>query len=214
VLRLPVGGERVEISQRERPGAPALLYFGGNAEDVALAVAEFARAFPSLSVHGMHYPGYGGSTGRPVESLIVREALAVFDHLHERHDRIVVVGRSLGSGVAVQVAARRPAHRLVLVTPFAGIRAIAQAQFPFLPMRLLLRSPFESAQHAREVQTPTLLIIGDRDEIIPRASSDALLAAFPPGVARAVILSGDHNALGVEGAYLQAVRDGLGDTVD
>lgn len=207
VVTLPVDGARVEISQRERPGADAILYFGGNAEDVAPVVPVLARLFPERSIHALHYRGYGGSTGTPVEAAIVRDALRVFDQLHEGHQRIAVIGRSLGSGVAVQVAAERPVERLVLVTPFASVRAIAQEQFPYLPMRVLLRNPFDSDLYAPGVKAPTRLIIAAQDQVISRSSSEALLAAFRPGIASIVVVAGDHNSNEAESAYRAALKD-------
>jgi hypothetical protein len=207
VATFEVADAHLEISQRERAGPDAVLYFGGNAEDVARAVPALAEVFPERSIHALHYRGYGGSTGKPREALIVHDALALFDAVRARHERIVVIGRSLGSGVAVQVAARRDVERLVLVTPFASIRALAQEQFPFLPTRLILRNGFESATYAAQVRAPTLLVIAARDQVIPRRSSDALLTAFRPGVARAVVLPGDHNSSGFEATYRAALQD-------
>jgi uncharacterized protein len=112
-IRLAVDGAVLKIWRVARGDGPALIYFGGNAEDVAGSVGEFAAALPGHSLYFVNYRGYGGSTGRPGERSLVADALAVFDSLSARHARIAVVGRSLGAAVGVQLAAapRRRAGR-------------------------------------------------------------------------------------------------------
>ena len=104
-------GERIKVWVVARPGGRALLYFGGNAEDVAGNIESFAEAFSDRSLYLVNYRGYGGSSGRPSEAGLVADALAVFDHVRTQHPDIAVMGRSLGSGVAVQLAAERPVDR-------------------------------------------------------------------------------------------------------
>ena len=99
----------------DRPDA--LLYFGGNAEDVAAKIPEFAAAFPDWAVYLVHYRGYGGTAGTPSERLLVADAQAIYDEIKTRHAQVAVMGRSLGSGVATAVAATRPVQTLILVTP-------------------------------------------------------------------------------------------------
>jgi hypothetical protein len=122
----------------------------------------------------------------------------------------VLVGRSLGSGVAVRLASQRPAARLVLITPYDSIEALARQQFPYVPVSWLLRDKFESWKYARQIEVPTLLILAARDEVIPRASSDALYGRFQPGVARlAVIPAAGHNDLSQRPQYLPLIKSGL-----
>ncbi len=199
---LEAGGERLVITTRPRDGADALVYFGGNAEDVAGSLAGLAQAFPSHALYLMHYRGYGGSSGSPSEAGLVADGLALFDQVYRRHSRIVVLGRSLGTGVAIQVASQRPAARLVLVTPFDSLLALARDRFPWLPVGWLLRDRFDSASHARLVTVPTLVVVAERDDVVPVASSEALLARFRPGVARLVRLPGtDHGSISDSAEY-------------
>ncbi|HEY0922199.1 alpha/beta fold hydrolase [Rheinheimera pacifica] len=95
----------VLVSRKARETSQALLYFGGNSEDVSVALPEFAAAFPNHAIYLMHYRGYGGSSGKPSEQAQVADALALFDQLQTKHSDITVLGRSLGSGIAVQLAA-------------------------------------------------------------------------------------------------------------
>jgi pimeloyl-ACP methyl ester carboxylesterase len=116
------------------------------------------------------------------------------------------MGRSLGSGVAVQLAAARPVARLVLVTPFDSLVNVAKEHFGWLPVGWLLRDRYESASRAREVTAPVLIVIAGEDEIIPERRSRALTAAFVPGQVQVVVVPGvGHNTLDLSPEYLQAV---------
>ena len=102
---LDVSGATVRVSTRPHDGPKALLFFGGNAEDVASTVPELAEAFPDRAVYAMQYRGYGGSSGRQSEVALRSDARALFAFVHARHPDVVVVGRSLGSSLAIQLAA-------------------------------------------------------------------------------------------------------------
>lgn len=189
------------------PGADAVLYFGGNAEDVSASLPELAGAFPDHALYLLHYRGYGGSSGSPSEAALHADALAAFDRVHAEHARVTVVGRSLGSGVAIRLAAVRPVARLVLVSPYDSIEELASRQFPFLPVRWLLRDKFESWRHAPLVRAPTTVVVAERDEIIPVASSARLLSRFAEGIARWQVVPGvGHNSISGSPAYLSALR--------
>jgi pimeloyl-ACP methyl ester carboxylesterase len=192
---LEVEGVPVQLSVLEQPGAPALLYFGGNAEDVSRTLPSLAQAFPGHALYLMHYRGYGGSDGRPSEAALVADALALHDRVAAAgHPSILLIGRSLGSGVAMQLASRRAVDRLVLVTPFDSLVEVGAGHFPWLPVRWLLRDRYESAAAAKDVSAPALLIAAGRDDIIPPRHAEALHRAFPPGRARLELLEGvGHN---------------------
>ncbi len=215
LLALPITdgppGGRVLVTVRRRPGPKALLYFGGNAEAVAGQLPLLAAAFPEHSLYLLHYRGYGGSSGQPSERALFADALALFDRVRPDHDQIAVIGRSLGSAVAVHLASRRPVARLVLVTPFDSIEAVAAQRFPLVPVGLLLQDRYRSAAAAPRIGAPTLLIAAERDEVIPRANTDALLSSFRPGVASLVVLPVEgHNAVEDAPGYLPLLRGFLG----
>lgn len=184
----------VLVSRDARDTSQALLYFGGNAEDVSVALPEFAAAFPNHAVYLMHYRGYGGSSGSPSEQALLTDALALFDQLHSKHSAITVIGRSLGSGVAVQLAAQRKVAQLVLITPFDSLSALAQRQFPLFPVKWLLKDTYHSVAYAPAISSPTLILVAEQDEIIGRAHTEALYRAFAPGIARVKSYSGSHNS--------------------
>jgi pimeloyl-ACP methyl ester carboxylesterase len=208
-LVLDVPGARLRISARPLESPKAVLYFGGNAEDVAFTLPELAAAFPDRAIYLVHYRGYGGSSGRPTEASLRSDARAVCRMVHSRHPDVMVVGRSLGSSLAIQLAAEENVTRCVLVAPFESILAIATRVAPFLPMRLLLRDPYESWRYAPRVACPTLILAASRDELVPMGDTRKLLAALPPGLATLRVIEGaDHNSLSDHDEFWKAIVDG------
>lgn len=202
-IPLRTGGAKVLVSARELSGADALIYFGGNAEDVSRNLPAFSAAFPRHSLYLLHYRGYGGSAGKPSEQALFSDALALFDLAHARHQKIVVVGRSLGSGLAVRVASLRPAARLVLVTPYDSIVDIAASHYPALPVSWLMRDRYESWRYAPRVSAPTLIIAAEHDRVIPKESTQLLYTRFRKGVASMTVLEGaGHNSVSESARYL------------
>ncbi|MFM9057911.1 MAG: alpha/beta hydrolase [Planctomycetaceae bacterium] len=205
-----VPGAVLRIAARPHDGPRAILYFGGNAEDVSWAAADLAGAFPDRAIYAVHYRGYGGSTGRPTEQALHADAAAVFADVQTRHPEVDVIGRSLGSAVATRLAATQPVRRLVLVTPFDSILALARRMVPFLPMRLLLADRFESVRDAPQVAIPTLVITAGADEIVPHGHTARLVAAFRPGLVVDRDFPGTgHNGVSASPTYLEAIAEFL-----
>jgi len=204
-LKLP--GVSLSLSVRPHPGPKALIYFGGNAEDVSWNLPAFSRAFPEHSIYLLHYRGYGESSGKPSEEAIHADSLALFDKVHAEHAEITVVGRSLGSGVATRLTSERPVSRLLLVTPYNSFQDLGAAQYPFFPVRWLLKDKFESWRYAARITVPTLLIAAEHDEVIPRSSTEALFHHFPPGIAEMKIIRGTgHNSISESPEYLALLK--------
>jgi len=209
-LQLSVADAELQISVRPVDGPDAIIYFGGNGEDVTYNMPSFSQAFAGYSLYLMNYRGYGGSTGAPSEAAIQQDALALFDLVHAKHPNVVVMGRSLGSGVAVRLASQRPATRLVLITPYSSIAELGARQFPFVPVKWLLRDKYESWRYASQIKVPTLLIAAEQDGVIPRSSTDDLYGRFSPGVASLeVIAAVGHNSISQSPLYLKALQSGL-----
>lgn len=207
LMALTRDDERILVSTRLREGPEALIYFGGNAEDVTPDLPDFARVFPNHAIYLMHYRGYGGSTGSPSEAALVGDGLALFDLVRREHERVVVVGRSLGGGVAVRIAAERQVERLVLVTPFDSLLDLASAQFPYVPVRWLLADRFESGQYAARVTAPTLVVAAEHDEVVPRESTELLRTRFAPGVATYAVVRGEsHNTISANPEFWRLLR--------
>jgi pimeloyl-ACP methyl ester carboxylesterase len=190
----------------------ALVYFGGNGEAVEWLRPDLEQRFPDHTSYLLAYRGYGASGGRPAEAALVRDALALHDHAAARHPGtpVDVIGRSLGSGVATQVAARRPVGRLVLVTPFDSLVAVAGDLFPRLPMHWFVHDRWDSAAVADLVRARILVIRAGRDDLVRPPRTDGLLAALPGDPAVLDLPDADHVDLVEDPAYWRAIEEFLG----
>ena len=192
------------------PGKPdALVYFGGNGESVERDVDFFRAVLPGRSVYLVPYRGYGPNAGTPSEAGIEADALALFDRARSEHANVAVMGRSLGTGVATYVAARRRVDRLVLVTPYDSILNIARERYGSFPVSLLLRDRYESWRNADAISAPTLALLASGDLAVPRARSDALLARFRSPKTVVVIRNADHNNLSNSPLYATSISEFL-----
>ena len=191
------------------PGrAQAIVYFGGNAEAIEGNREAFAHWLPGHTVYLVAYRGYGASDGAPSRAALLDDALALFDHVQSRHPGapVGVIGRSLGSGVASHVASRRPVQRLVLVTPFDRLGAVAASHYPWLPVRWLLREDYDSVAALRGYRGALLVVRAGRDEVIPPANTDRLVASLPRPPRVVAMADADHNRLD-RADYGRALRD-------
>ncbi len=196
------------------PRTPLVIYYGGNAEELSWQMTEPWPADWSLAL--VNYRGYGESDGKPSEAALFGDALEVYDALARRADvdpeRIVLVGRSLGSGVATYVAAERPVAAVVLISPYDSMTALAGRHYPWLPVGLLLKHPFDAASRAPRIRAPLLAIAGGRDRIVPLAHSRRLVEAWA-GPKRLVELGeADHNDISVDPGYWSPITSFLAET--
>ncbi|MGQ0384882.1 MAG: alpha/beta hydrolase [Gammaproteobacteria bacterium] len=207
-IRFRTGEESLKVWVLRRPGPRALVYFGGNAEDVSLNLPSFAAAFPQHSLYLVNYRGYGGSSGRPSEQALLADSLAVYDGVREAHAEISVLGRSLGSGVAVHLASEREVERLALVSPYDSLVAVAREHYPWLPVAWLMLDRFDSAAKAAAVRAPVFVVVAEDDEVIPTRRSRALLEAFPPSQTTLVVVAGaTHNSLDAFPQFLESLAE-------
>jgi uncharacterized protein len=195
----------------ERP--PLVIYFGGNAEEVTEYASLAAATYGERAVLYVNYRGYGDSEGRPGEKALVGDAAEIFDWVSRRPDidtsRIALHGRSLGTGVAVQLAAARPARCVVLTSPFSSALDVAKEFYPWLPVSLLMRHRFDSAAHAPKLTMPALFLMGDADTLIPKRHSEKL-ASLWGGPAERVSFEGfGHNDLDLNPRYAVAIHEFL-----
>ncbi len=204
---LPVSGASIKIWSLHKERESAIIYFGGNAEDVAGNLAGFAQLFSTYAVYLVNYRSYGGSTGRPSETALCADSIAIFDFLANNHQHISVIGRSLGSGVATYLASMRPVEKLALITPFVSLAAVAQMHLPFLPISFLLKDKYDAAPLVPKIKAQVLMIIAENDEIIPREQSEMLLEKFAGKPCEVVIISRTgHNTLDQHDKYFEALK--------
>jgi len=162
-------------------GAPesglTLIYFGGNAEDVLFAARNAGR-IDAKRMLVVNYRGYGGTPGKPSQRALFEDALAVYDYAlgpgGAEPRELVVMGRSLGSGVATMLAAKRNVRAAILVTPFDSIKAVAARHYPAILVDRLLRHPFPSTDFAPRATAPALFLIAANDNVIAPSHARAL----------------------------------------
>jgi fermentation-respiration switch protein FrsA (DUF1100 family) len=154
-----------------RGGRPVILYCHGNGGHIGYRCQRLARfAREGYGVLLLEYRGYGGNPGRPSEPGLCSDAAAALDFLLREEvpaERIVLYGESLGTGVAVRLAACCAVGALILEAPFTSIAAAAQCHYPFVPCRWLVRDRFASLSLIARVQVPKLILHGERDRIVP-----------------------------------------------
>lgn len=202
-------GWRVPDSRRQT-NSPLIIYFGGNAEEVSGNLAEFrTRGITNFLM--VNYRGYGNSTGKPTEAALFQDALFIFDYFTGKGQAsdtpVILMGRSLGTAVAVHVASRRKVAGVVLVTPFDSLVNVAKVHYPFLPVKWLVRHPFNSVQQAPHLKTSLLTLIAGRDEIIPNENSYKLVAQWAGPTRTVLIPDAGHNDIHLYPEYWAALHD-------
>lgn len=174
----------------------AIIYFGGNAENVAWNIPAFREYFSNYSVYLVNYRGYGGSTGSPTESGLYQDALVLYDYLKTQHKEFYVIGRSLGAAIGTYLASEREVEKLILVTPFDSALNMAKELYPLFPVSLLLKDRYDSVRYANNVSAKIGVIIAEQDGIVPRDRSDALIDAFSSSqISVKIIKNANHNSL-------------------
>lgn len=197
-------GERVIVWHvPAKPGHAVVIYFPGNGDTLAGSAGRF-RAITSdgTGLVALSYRGYAGSSGRPSEQGLIADAEAtyVFASALYPADRMVVWGFSLGTGVAVALAAAQPIGKLILEAPYTSMADIAASHFRFLPVRWLLKDQFRSDQRMAHVTAPLLIMHGARDVTIPLRFGERLFALAHEPKQFARFPAAGHNDLGDYGA--------------
>ena len=205
-----VDGTRLHgwIAEGTAVPAPAVIYFGGNAEEVSWTLAD-PRWPREWSIIALNYRGYGASEGKAGERELTADALAICDAVAARPDvdphRVVAFGRSLGTALATHVAARRPMAGVVLVSPFDSLAAIGSYHYPWLPVSLLLRHRFDAQNDAGRAHAPLLAIVAQADAIIPVERSRTLFDAWAGPKTWQSVPQADHNTLGASADYWDGI---------
>lgn len=192
-----------------------ILYFHGNAGD--LSGWQFvSEDFTTLGFNFMiiDYRGYGKSTGSISEQGLYKDADAAYNYLIEkgfRPESILIYGRSIGSGVAVDLASRKKAKGLILESPFSSFAKLANEKFPFFFPSLYLRYRFDNIGKINTVQSPVMFLHGTDDTLIPSSHSQALFKRFNGTKKMILVEKGAHNDLHAFDQYKDFLRVGLVD---
>lgn len=203
-----IDGERIDVVVINKGNQSAILYFGGNGESVVHSAPSLSKTFPDHTLYLVNYRGYGGSSGNPSEKAIYADAQHIYDLIEKRHSNVSVIGRSLGSGVATFLASTRAINKMVLITPYDSIQRMAQDQFPYLPISILLKDKYNSVDRVKGIKSRTLVILAERDNVIPPKYSKRLVEAFrKQQVTVKTILGAGHNNLSNTDEYHRFLRD-------
>jgi fermentation-respiration switch protein FrsA (DUF1100 family) len=197
---------------KARPGQPTLLYFHGNGGSLAVRAPRIARFMnEGWGVYMMTYRGYGGSTGSPSETANLADARLAYHALAEEGvapRSIIAYGESLGSGIAVRIAAALPVGGVILDAPYTSIVDVAAQTYPFVPVRLFLIDRYETTRYIAGLKAPLLVLHGARDRVVPVAMGREIARLAPEPKRLVIFPNGNHSDLYINGNdAIDAVRD-------
>ena len=199
-----------------RDGKPVILYFHGNGGALRFRVERFRRLIADgIGLLALEYRGYGGLAGSPSEPGLIADGEAAYRFAAARYPvrQVVLWGESLGSGVAVAVAAEHPVGRVILEAPFTSAVAVGARHYWYLPVSLLMKDQFRSDTRIGKITAPLMIMHGVHDRVVPYAMGEQLfdLANQPKHLVR--FLDGGHEDLDGNGA-LDAVGRFLAGDLD
>jgi len=204
--------EKINIIILNEGHENAILYFGGNAESMTGSSDYIAGQFPGFTVYLMDYRGYGASTGDATEKGLYSDALKLYDAVKEKHDRISIGGRSLGTAIATYVAVHREVSKLALITPFDSIVNVAKGKYPIYPVALLLHDKYDSAARAKDISAKTFIVIAQNDQVISKERTQELIDAFSSKLLQiTTITNRGHNDISSDDRYYKIMQDFIGE---
>jgi len=208
-------GERI-IAWHAAPQAdkPVIVYFHGNGGALRYRAERFHKLIRNgIGLVAVEYRGYGGSNGSPSEAGLMADGEAAYAFAAARYTvrQLVLWGESLGTGVAVPLAAEKPVSRVILEAPFTSAAAVAALRYWYLPVRLLMKDQYRSDEHVGKITAPVLILHGVRDRIVPYAMGEEMfqLTKAPKHIVR--FLDGNHDDLDNNGALHAVARFLAGD---
>jgi uncharacterized protein len=211
-IRISVGKKTVLhgwLLKKDLASLPTVFYFGGNAEEVSVNLADFSTRV-SANVVLVNYRGYGQSDGSPTEARLKADALAVFDHMAAEHHldpaRCAAWGRSLGSSMAAYLALERGLGQLILTCPFDSIQAVAGAYYPSWLVNLVLEDRHRTIDFAHRITSRTLVLVAPDDEVIPFRHTRNLYDSLTCPKQLVPVHGAGHNTISAFAAYFETVN--------
>lgn len=208
-------GETINGLFFENTGTASVLYFHGNAGDLSgwQSVAEdFVEAGFNILI--IDYRGYGKSTGSISEKGFYADAEAAWTFLTEQKNfpanRIIIYGRSIGTGVAMEMAVRKNPRGLILEAPYTALTTLANQKVPFFFPSLYLRNKFNNIKKLSKLKCPVVFIHGTNDTLIPPSHTRKLYDAFEGKKSIVLIPGGDHNGLPEHRLYREFLFEAVG----
>ena len=175
-----------------------VLYFHGNRGNI-LRYAPQAPAFTrqGYEVWMMDYPGYGKSTGERSEKILYEDALLLYKMANAAVpvEQIILYGKSLGTGIAAQLASIRSCKRLILETPYYDMPAVFRRYLPIYPLNWMLRYEFPTGNRMEFIRAPVSIFHGTHDGVVAYRNAKRLARRFKPGDELISIAGGSHNDL-------------------
>jgi fermentation-respiration switch protein FrsA (DUF1100 family) len=196
----------------ERP--EVILYFHGNAGDLSgwqFVAEDFTQYGYSILI--IDYRGYGKSSGTIAEEGFYKDAEAAYYYLINKKrftpQTIIVYGRSVGSGIAVDLASKHRVHGLILESPYASMGQLSKEKFPFFFPSLYLKYKFNNLEKITQVKSPVIFIHGQNDSLIPSSHTEKLFQKFTGKKKKIIIAKGEHNDLNAYEEYHQLLKEVL-----
>ncbi len=188
------------VQRHLRTPKPLLIYFGGNAEEVTLFLYYYGEHFSQCALGFFNYRGYGLSLGKPNEQTFFSDALSIYDFLSTQYtvdsQRIYVIGRSLGTGVATYLASKRSVKGVILISPYDSIKAVAEEMYPFFTVNgNLTKNTFESIKYAPSIQANALAFVGLKDTVISPQHSQRLIDQWGGDIQTVTFPHADHESI-------------------
>lgn len=189
-----------------------LIYFGGNAEELSGVITKMAK-LDNWSVGLINYRGYGTSEGSADETALYSDSLEIYDYLFNREDvdkrNIVVMGRSIGTGVATYLAEKRDVSAVILSTPYDTMASVIQKKCPIIPASLIFSHKYDSIGRAPKIKQPLLILAASEDGLIPNWHSKRLKDAWAGTVSYQVLTGEGHNSIAHAEEYWKRIREFL-----
>ena len=191
------------------PDGFVVLYLHGNGGHIGHR-GERLRKFHAAGWGALllEYRGYGGNPGTPTEAGLVLDAEAGLAAVQARGiapERTVLWGESLGTHLAVRLAAGRDVAAVLLESPFTSVAALARRQYPFVPVDLFLKDRFDTLAFIGAVRSPVLIMQGGRDRLVPNANGQKLFASVTAPKEIWLAPEADHDTLAMSGAVETAI---------
>jgi uncharacterized protein len=207
-------GERISALYFRGTRPEVILYFHGNAGDLngwKFVAGDFTAWGYGVLI--IDYRGYGKSSGEISEKGFYNDAEAACDFLIQDKkvspDNIIVYGRSVGSGVAVELASKRSFKGLVLEAPYTSLPVLANEKLPFFFPSLYLKYRFDNIRKINNVKSPVIFIHGTKDTLIPPSHSERLFDEFKGKKKMILVTGGSHNDLNAYPEYQVFLSEGL-----
>jgi pimeloyl-ACP methyl ester carboxylesterase len=184
-------------------------YFGGNAEEVSDMI-EQVNDIKNCAFVIINYRGYGESTGKPSQKNLFSDAVSIYDHCQKKfgYSNVTIMGRSLGSGIAIDLASQEDVNGLILVTPYDSMVNLAKERFPrFLPIGFLLHERYESIDLAEQIGVPTLILMAQCDNVVPNKNTINLIKGLNKNNVQLIeIPEAGHNSISQSEGYWDSIK--------